>query len=103
MHGGQRAESGHGFWQREVVDLINLQAGINLAASSQNLINLIGGNGVETAAERVQLNQVKIVACLYIVCSCIQTGVIHPLVIDTKRALERARWETESSVKTHRP
>ena len=59
----QRADTDSG--SAEVVDLINLQAGINLAASGQNLINLIGGNGVETAAERVQLNQVKIVACLY--------------------------------------
>ena len=63
----QRADTDSG--SAEVVDLIDLQAGINLAASGQNLINLIGGNGVETAAERVQLNQVKIVACLYIVCS----------------------------------
>ncbi len=52
----------------EVVDLIDLQAGINLAASGQNIINLIGGNGVETAAERVQLDQVKIIAGLYKVC-----------------------------------
>ena len=104
MHGGQRAESGHGFWQREVVDLIDLQAGINLAASGQNLINLIGGNGVETAAERVQLNQVKIVACLYISLQlAYRRGVVHPLVIDTERTLERCRWETESSVSTHSP
>ena len=85
----QRADTDSG--SAEVVDLIDLQAGINLAASGQNLINLISGNGVETAAERVQLNQVKIVACLYIVCSCIQTGVVHPLVIDTERTLERCQ------------
>ena len=46
----------------QVVDLIDLQAGINLAASGQNLINLIGGNGVETAAERVQLDQIQILS-----------------------------------------
>ena len=47
----QRADTDSG--SAEVVDLINLQAGINLAASGQNLINLIGGNGVETAAEGI--------------------------------------------------
>ncbi len=75
----------------EVVDLINLQAGINLAATGQNLINLISGNGVKTAAEGVQLDQIKIIACLYIVCCCIQTGVVHPLVIDTERTLDRCQ------------
>ena len=41
----QRADTDSG--SAEVVDLIDLQAGINLAASGQNLINLIGGNGVD--------------------------------------------------------
>ena len=85
----QRADTDSG--SAEVVDLIDLQTGINLAASGQNLVNLIGGNGIETAAERVQLDQVEIVACLYVVCSCIQTGVVHPLVIDTERTLERCQ------------
>ena len=76
--GEQRADTDSG--SAEVVDLIDLQAGINFTASGQNLINLIGGNGVETAAERVQLDQVKIIACLYVVCSRIQTGVTTPLV-----------------------
>ena len=53
----QRADTDSG--SAEVVDLIDLQAGINLAASGQNLINLIGGNGVETAAEGVELYEFK--------------------------------------------
>ena len=81
----QRADTDSG--SAEVVDLIDLQAGVNFTASGQNFVNLIGCNGIQTAAERVQLDQVKIIACLYVVCSRIQTGVIHPLVIDTDRAL----------------
>ena len=87
--GEQRTDTDSG--SAEVVDLIDLQAGVNFTASGQNFVNLIGCNGIQTAAERVQLDQVKIIACLYVVCSRIQTGVIHPLVIDTKRALERCK------------
>ena len=56
----QRADTDSG--SAEVVDLINLQAGINLAASGQNLINLIGGNGIKSASEGIQLDQIQILS-----------------------------------------
>ena len=40
----------------KVVDLVNLQAGINLAAAVQNLINLIRGNCIQSASKGVQLD-----------------------------------------------
>lgn len=37
----------------KVVYLINLQTGINLAGVSQDITDLIGGNGIQSTAERV--------------------------------------------------
>ena len=58
--GEQRADAdAH---RAEVVDLVNLEAGVELAALLQKLADLVGRDGVETAAERVELNELKIVA-----------------------------------------
>ena len=73
----------------KVVYLINLQAGVNLAAAIQNFINLIGGDRIKSAAKGVQLDQIQIITGFHKVCCCIQSGVVHPLVIDTDRALNR--------------
>ena len=53
---------------------------INLIGTGQNVGYLVRGDGVQTAAERVQLDQIQVFCCLYIVCCCVQTGMIHPLV-----------------------
>ena len=37
----------------QVVDLIDLQAGVDLVTSIQDLINLIGGNGIKSASEGI--------------------------------------------------
>ena len=49
----------------QVVDLIDLQAGVDLVTSVQDLINFIGGNRVKSAAKRVQLDQIQVFSCLY--------------------------------------
>lgn len=41
------------------------------------------------AAERVQLDQIQILACLYKIRCCIETAVVHPLVEDDQRTLDR--------------
>ena len=47
----------------QVVDLIDLQAGVDLVTSIQDLINLIGGNGIKSASEGIQLDQIQILSC----------------------------------------
>ena len=64
----------------KVVYLINLQAGVDLAAAIQDFVDLVGGDGIQSAAKGVQLDQIQVISCLYKVCSCIQSGVVHPLV-----------------------
>ena len=44
---------------------------------------------IQSASEGVQLDQIQVISCLNKVCSCIQSGVVHPLVIDTDRTLHR--------------
>ena len=71
----------------KIVDLIDLQAGINLAAAIQDLINLICCNCIQTTSKGIELDQIQVILCLDKVCCRIQTGMIHPLVIDTDRTL----------------
>ena len=71
----------------EIVYLVNFQTGVDLAASVQDFIHLIGCNGIQAAAKGIQLNQVKILPCFYKACGSIKPGMIHPLVIDTDRTL----------------
>ena len=83
--GEQRADAdAH---RAEVVDLVNLEAGVELAALLQKLANLIGRDGVETAAERVELNELKIVAPADEFRRGVEAGVIDPLVIHAHGAL----------------
>ena len=70
----------------KVVYLINLQAGVNLAGMSQDIADLIGGNSIQSTTERIQLDQIQKVGRFYIICSCIQSGVVHPLVKYDQRA-----------------
>ena len=64
----------------EVVDLIDLQCRIDLIGSGQDICNLVRGYRVQSAAERVELDEIQVLCCLHIVCGSVQTGVIHPLV-----------------------
>ena len=75
----------------EIVDLVDLQAGVDLSAVGKNLLYLIGGYGIQTAAEGVQLDQIQIVTFFDKVCRSIKSGMIHPLVIDTKRTFQRCQ------------
>lgn len=72
----------------QIIYLVNLQAGINLAASLQNFVNLVCSNGVQAAAEGIKLDEIQIILCLDKVGCRVQTGMIHPLVVDTERTLD---------------
>ena len=74
----------------EVVDLIDLQHGVDLIGTVQNIPYLIHGDGIEAAAEGVQLDEIEVLAGLHEGSRAIETGVVHPLVRDDERTLHLA-------------
>ena len=46
----------------EVVDLVDLENGVELVAALENFGDLVGGHRVKAAAERVELNELETVA-----------------------------------------
>ena len=71
----------------QVVDLIDLQAGVDLVRAGEDVAYLIGGDGIHAAAEGIQLNEVQIIPGADISGGLVKAGVIHPLIQDNKRAL----------------
>ena len=71
----------------QVGHLVNLEHGIDLAAGFQNLLHLVGGQGVQAAAEGVELNQVQVVAHRHKTGDGVQAAVVHPLVDDADGTL----------------
>ena len=67
--------------------LVDLEHGIDLAAGFQNLLHLVGGQGVQAAAEGVELNQVQVVAHRHKTGDGVQAAVVHPLVDDADGTL----------------
>ncbi len=57
----------------EVVDLIDLEACINLVGSGENIVHLIRRDSVHAAAEGVELDHVQIVPRLDVAGSCIES------------------------------
>ncbi len=64
----------------QVGDLVNLQHGVDLAGLLQNLLHLVGGQGVQAAAKGLKLNEVKVVAGGHEARRAVQAAVVHPLV-----------------------
>ena len=48
---------------------------------------LVGGDGIQAAAEGVKLDQIQALAVLHIGCSAVESGVVHPLVGNDERTL----------------
>ena len=71
----------------QVGHLVDLEHGVDLAAGLQNLLHLVGGQSVQAAAERVELDQVQVVAHRHKTGDGIQAAVVHPLVDDANRTL----------------
>ena len=71
----------------QVVDFIDLQHCVDLAGMGQNIADLIGGNGIQSAAEGVELDQIQLIGVLDIFGSGIKAAMVHPLVIGDQRAL----------------
>ena len=72
----------------QIIDLVDLQTGIDLSAAGEDLLHLVGGHRVEAAAEGVELDEIQILALLDEVRGRVEPGVVHPLVVDPQRALE---------------
>ena len=58
--GEQRTDTDAG--SAQVIDLVDLQAGVDLAGIGQDVADLVGGDGIQAAAEGVQLDQIQIVS-----------------------------------------
>ena len=71
----------------QVGHLVDLEHGVNLAAGLKDFLHLIGGQGVQAAAEGVELNQVQVVAHRHKTGDGVQAAVVHPLVDHADGAL----------------
>ena len=86
LDGGlERAQSNLG--SAQVGDLVNLQQRVHVRLVGQDLGHLIGGDGVETAAEGVELHEFEARIGGHEMRGRVQTGVVGPLVGDAQRHL----------------
>ena len=86
VHGGQQtADADTG--SAQIVHLVDFQDGVELVAALQNFAHLIGGDGVQTAAEGIQLDQLQVLPVPHELCRAVQPGMVNPLVVDPEGAL----------------
>ena len=71
----------------QVRDLVDFQHGVHVGLVRQNLRYLVGGDGVETAAEGVELHEFQPRIGGHEVGRRIQAGMVGPLVGDAQRHL----------------
>ena len=85
VHGGQQtADADTGGAQ--IVHLVDFQDGVELVAALQNFAHLVGGDGVQAAAEGIQLNQLQVLPIPYKFRRAVQPGMVDPLVVDPEGA-----------------
>ena len=75
----------------QVIDLVDLQTGIDLVGAGEDIVHLIGGHGVQAAAEGIELDQVQIVSCAHEGGRRIQSGMVHPLIGYDERTVHAAQ------------
>ena len=68
------------FHRSQIVDLIDFQLGIQLAAFLQDGAYLVGGDGVDAAAEGYQLHQLHVRLGDNVAGGVVQPAVIGPLI-----------------------
>ena len=73
----------------KVIYFINLQCRIDFIGTGQDIGDLICSHGIQSAAKGVELDEIQIFCCFYIVCRSVQTGMIHPLIHDVQRPFYR--------------
>ena len=85
VHGGQQtADADTG--SAQIVHLVDFQDGVEFVAPFQNFAHLIGGNGVQAAAEGIQLNQLQVLPIPHKFRRTVQPGMVDPLVVDPEGA-----------------
>ena len=89
QRGKQAANANAG--SAQVGDLVDLEHGVHLARRLEDFLHLVGGERVQTAAERVQLDEVEVAALGRHLRRSVEARVVHPLVDQANRALERTQ------------
>ena len=67
--------------------LVNLESGVDAVTRCQDLAHLVGGDGVQSATEGVELDELEIGAGAHEGGCLVEAGVEHPLVTHTQRTL----------------
>ena len=84
VHGGDEAADADAR-RAEIRDLVDLQNGVETVALLQNLRDLVGRDGVEPAAEGVELDELELRPGADELRRRIEAGMIDPLVVCTQR------------------
>ena len=75
---GQGAQADRG--GPEIGDLIDLEGRVDASGGLQDLLDLVGGHGVDAAAEGVELNELEVVRIGDELGGLVEAGVVGPLV-----------------------
>ena len=87
----RRQQAAHADARRaQVRHLVDFEDGVHLARRLEDLLHLVGGQRVQTAAEAVQLDEVEVGPLGGHLRRRIQARVVHPLVHQADGALQRA-------------
>ena len=71
----------------QVVYFINFQTGIDFVRSREDIVHLIGCDGIQSTAEGIELDQVEVIPLSDIGGGSIEPGMVHPLVGNDEGAL----------------
>ena len=85
VHGGEQAADAD-TGSAQIVHFVDFQDGVELVAALQNFAHLVGGDGVQAAAEGIQLNQLQVLPIPYKFRRAVQPGMVDPLVVDPEGA-----------------
>ena len=75
----------------KVAHLVDLEAGVDLAACLQDLLDLVCCESVQAAAKAVELDHIQVVALGDDFCRTVEARMVHPLVINAQVALHAAQ------------
>ena len=81
LHGGNQAADADTNGT-QIVHFIDFQQGVELVAALQNLIHLIRGHGIQSAAEGIELQKLQIIPVPNKPGGGVQPGMVDPLVHD---------------------
>ena len=87
--GNRRVEGAQtDFRSPQVGDLVDLQHRVDIAAALQDLLDLVGGDGIEAAAERIELDELEIRLVADSGGCLVEARVVGPLVAHAQGPFE---------------